>query len=190
MSQLSYMNIDQACLYIDNTSPTYFGIQKGCLDMQSMRYKIFGAVWKLVDDNKCILGYWFADHEREILCSINDAGFTSPIKSEIAEINDIYQFVRAEQDQENWAKRSRLRFLSILKKPLKNLSKGWYVLTSSHNFPCILTCIQKKRFSIWIEHIQVCENKNDAVKFINLINAEHNIHLDSTKISEIENKFQ
>jgi hypothetical protein len=81
------------------------------------------------------------------------------------------------QDKENWSTRSRLPYISILKKPWKSLQEGWYVLKSSSHCPYILTCIQKKRYSIWIEHIQVCENKNDARKFLNFINTEHNLLL-------------
>lgn len=188
MSQLSYMKIDHACIYLDSTIPTYFGSQNGYLDMHTMRYRVFGAVWKLIDGRKYILGYWFADQKSEILCAIKDVGFTTPIKSQKNEINEIYQSIRMEQDKENWSKRSRLPFLSIMKKPWKDLRNGWYVLKSSAKFPCILTCIQKKRYSIWIEHLHVCENQNDAIKFVNLINTEHNIYLKSEGFAEINFK--
>jgi hypothetical protein len=78
--------------------------------------------------------------------------------------------------------RRKLPFLSFVKKPWKDLRTGWVVLRSSSNFPCILTCLQKKRYSIWIEHVHVCEKENDIKKFLNLINIEHNIHLKSGEI--------
>ncbi|MED4226970.1 hypothetical protein [Neobacillus cucumis] len=177
MSQPSYLNIDNECFYIENTAQTYFGIQNGYLDMHSLKYRMFGAVWKPIHSKKFILGYWFADHEKDIYCAIKDAGFIDLIKGQETEINEIYQSIRMEQDKENWSKRSRLHVLSIVKKPWRNLSKGWYVLRSSSDYPMNLTCIQKKRYSIWIEPIQVCEDQNDAIKFLNIINKEHNIHL-------------
>jgi hypothetical protein len=177
MSQLSYLNIDHRYLYLGNAVPDYYGLQMGCLDMHTMKYRVFGAVWKLIDGRKYILGYWFADQESDILIAIKDAGFTDPIKSDLNEINEVYQSIRIEQDKENWSKRSRLRFLSIVKKPWKDLRKGWYVLKSSDNFPCTLTCIQKKRYSIWIEHIKVCETEGDIKKFLDLLNLEHDIKL-------------
>jgi len=188
MAHPFYSNRDNEYSDLDSTLPTYFGFKKGCFDMQTMKYRVFGAVWKLLDGKKYILRYWFADQENEILFAVKDAGFTSPISSQVDDINDIYQVVRMKQDIENWSKKSKLKFYLILKKPWKDLRKGWYVLKSSTNFPCVLTCIQKKRYSIWIEHIQVCEDKNDAVKFINLINTEHNIHLNSEGFAEIDYK--
>jgi hypothetical protein len=177
MSNNSHGNIHNADVFSKRNVSTYFGIKDGFLDMHTMKYRIFGAVWKSVDGRKYILGYWFRDKESEILWAIKDAGFTDLLKSQKNEINEIYQSIRMEQDKENWSKRSRLHFLSFMKKPWKDLKEGWYVIKSSSYFPCILTCIQKKRYSVWIENIQVCENKNDAIKFINLINTEHNIQL-------------
>ncbi|MGJ7912451.1 hypothetical protein [Neobacillus sp. LXY-1] len=177
MIQLSNTNFDFEYLYLDNSCPTLFGSKKDCFDMHTLSYRVFGGIWKLIDGKRIILGYWFADNESELQYAIRSAGFTELINSDNGEINEVYHSIRIEQDQQNWSNRSKLPILSILKKPWKDLRKGWYVLKSGTNFPCILTCIQKNRYSVWIEHIQVCENKNDAVKFINLINTEHNIHL-------------
>ncbi len=41
----------------------------------------------------------------------------------------------------------------------------------------VLTCVQKKQFSIWIEHIHVCETEEDISTFLNLVNREHSIEL-------------
>lgn len=90
-----------------------------------------------------ILGYWFADHENEIYCAIQKAGFSSPIKSQNNEIAKIYQIIRTEQDKENWTIRRRLHFLLIMKKRWKELTEGWYVLKPGYDHPMALTCIQK-----------------------------------------------
>ena len=184
LTQLTYTHINRPYLYLEGTKSTYFGIKKECLDMHTMKYRVFGAVWILKDGKKYILGYWFADKVSEILIAIKDAGFSSPIQSQKNDVDEIYQTIRMEQDRDNWTQKSRLPFICILKKPWKDLRKGWYILKSSTNYPTILTCIQKKQYSIWIEHIQVCEHKNDAVKFINLINTEHNIQLSSVDFVE------
>lgn len=192
MSQPYYMKFDYAYLYLDHTFPTLFGSKKDCFDMHTLRYRVFGAVWKLIDGNKIILGYWFADNERELQYTIRNAGFTELTFSDNSGINEIYHSIRNEQEQQNWSKRSKLPILSILKKPWKDLREGWYVLKSDDHFPSILTCIQKNRYSVWIEHIQVCENQCDAIKFINLINAEHNIQLTHDGYVEVslKNKHQ
>lgn len=77
-----------------------------------------------------------------------------------------------------------MTFFNNFKKPWKDWKKGWYILKSESKFPCILTCIQKKRYAIWIEHVHVCESESDIKKFINLINNEHNIFLTPGMIKE------
>ncbi|WML44630.1 hypothetical protein [Neobacillus sp. PS3-40] len=143
MSQSSYMNIGNEIFYLESTIPTYFGVQKGYLDIHTMRYRIFGAVWKLVNERKYILGYWFADNENDIHRALKDTGFTDIIESQQTEVKEVYQTIRIEQDKENWSKRRRLHFFFMVRKPWKDLRKGWYVLKSSTNYPMILTCIQK-----------------------------------------------
>ncbi len=54
---------------------------------------------------------------------------------------------------------------------------GWYVIKSSKYFPCTITCVQKTRHTVWIEHVGICETQNDMKRLINIINLEHNIHL-------------
>ncbi|WML43835.1 hypothetical protein [Neobacillus sp. PS3-40] len=46
MSQSSYLNISNEIFYLESTIPTYFGVQKGYVDIHTMRYRIFGAIWK------------------------------------------------------------------------------------------------------------------------------------------------
>lgn len=177
MIQHSQKNIHYAGVYLDSTEPTYFAFKSGYLDMHTMKYRVFGATWKTIDGRKYILGYWFADNPNEIHRFTQEAGFSNTAKAKENEINEIYLSIRMEQDKDNWTKRSMLHLFSMMKKPWKDLRKGWYVLRSDANFPMVLTCIQKKRYSIWIEHIQVCETEADIKKFINLINTEHNIKL-------------
>lgn len=53
-----------------------------------------------------------------------------------------------------------------------------------HHFSLHPYLYSKKRYCILIEHIQVCETQNDIIKFLNLINVEHNIHLKYGEILE------
>jgi hypothetical protein len=177
MSQLSYPHINYTCLFLDQTIPTYFGLKKDCFDMHAMRYRVFGAVWKSIDGKKIILNYWFGDSEDEIQFDVKNAGYSEFNLSNIEDLNEVYQSIRLEQDQQNWSKRSKLPIFTIWKRPWKDLKKGWYVLNSTNDFPMVLTCIRKKQFSIWIEHIQVCEAQEDIRIFLNLVNKEHNIKL-------------
>ncbi|WP_342043883.1 hypothetical protein [Bacillus sp. OTU2372] len=185
MSEPFYLNFGNLRFYLDTPVPTYFGLHKGYLDIYTMKYRIFGAVWKIVNEKRYVLGFWFADSEKEIHRAIKEAGFNTTIemKSQKNVLNEIYQLIRIEQDKKNWSKRRMLKVISIMRKPLKDLRKGWYVLKSSNNFPMVLTCIQKKQFAIWIEHIQICETQEDIKKFINLVNLEHNIKLSPEPIS-------
>ncbi|MFB6468141.1 hypothetical protein ACE38V_15245 [Cytobacillus sp. Hz8] len=168
--------------YNNNSTPIYYGLQGGYLDIHTLRYRVFGAVWKLINRKRYIMGYWFADNEEDIHVAIQKAGFSKLIQRSDLEIKEVYHCIRKEQEKENWSNRTRLPFLTVIKEPWKNLSDGWFILQSSTNFPCVLTCIQKKRNSVWIEHVQVCENQNDRIKFLNLINHAHNIHLVSKEI--------
>jgi hypothetical protein len=181
MSKSSYQGKNNTYACLDSTLPTYFGLNSGYLDMNTMRYRIFGAVWKLVDGTRFILGHWFADNENDIHHALHEAGFFDPIKSQRGEIDQIYQAIREKQDNENWSKRRRLYFLLTRKRAWKELPKGWYVLKTGNDFPVALICIQKKSYSIWIEHIKVCEKEEHIKQFINLVNLEHNVNL----ISEI-----
>ncbi|MED1469205.1 hypothetical protein [Bacillus salipaludis] len=81
MSHLSHREINNILFNLHNSNPNYFGLKDGYLDMHTMRYRIFGAVWKLAEGRKYILGYWFADHENDIHMAIQNAGFTNIIKT-------------------------------------------------------------------------------------------------------------
>jgi hypothetical protein len=185
MSLHFYRNIDNKHFYPDSTVPTYFDIMEGYLDIHTMRYRIFGAVWKSVDGGRYMLGYWFADQADGIYRCIQKEGFSNIMKAKENEINEIYCSIRMDQDKENWSKRKRLYVLPNVKTPWSNISKGWYVLKSNSNFPIVLTCIQKRWFSIWIEHRKVCESEEDIKKFINSVNLEHNLNFTSDIIRQI-----
>lgn len=98
------------------------------------------------------------------------------IKIEVKnEIIKIYNDIRREQKRQDWEQRSRLSFQSIWKKLWKEMLPGWYVIHSRKEFPFVATCILKKRFTVWTEHVWVCEQSKDLNKFVNLINQKYKI---------------
>jgi hypothetical protein len=130
-----------------------------------------------MDGKKVILNYWFGDSEDQIQFDVKNAGYFEFKLSNLEDIKEVYQSIRLEQELQNWFERRKLPILTIWKRPWKDLRKGWYVLKSTNDFPMVLTCIQKKQFSIWVEHIQICETEDDITTFLNLVNTEHSIKL-------------
>ena len=49
------------------SSQLYFGTQPGCLDIFTLRYRWFGAVWKYEGNHQIVLGFWFGDNKRALL---------------------------------------------------------------------------------------------------------------------------
>lgn len=113
MSIFSQRNVIKKYFYDDTSMPTYFGIQEGCLDIHTLQYRIFGAVWKLIDGKRYIFGYWFADQEKDIHLAIKNVGFTHPIKADVKEINDVYQSIGIEQEKENWETERNFLFFRL-----------------------------------------------------------------------------
>ncbi|MED1469208.1 hypothetical protein [Bacillus salipaludis] len=54
---------------------------------------------------------------------------------------------------------------------------GWYILRSRKTYPCYVSAIQKKNFSILLEHVSVCETEGHLNEFLAKVNQEHNIQL-------------
>ncbi|MCQ6277716.1 hypothetical protein [Bacillus sp. EB600] len=185
MSKLTYENRFTTRYLLDSHEPIYFCCKRGFLDPHTLRYRMFGAVWKLMDGKRYILGYWFADQQNEIKVSVEKAGWRTYIKED-DEISEIYKCIRTAQENENWKNRSKLPFISIFNKPLKGLERGMVCIKINQPFPMHTFMYTKKVYSIWIERIHVCETENDLKNFLNLINVEHNINL---KLGEIQEKI-
>jgi hypothetical protein len=141
-----------------------------------MRYRLFGAVWQFHNGYRYIISYWFGDNKNEITKIINCEGWSNLLNHE-EELNDVYHVIREKQEKELWKKRYKLPNNIKHQENWQGKKTGWYLIRSCKHFPCTLTCINKTKNSIWIEHVCVCESNNDIKKFLNLINLEHNIHL-------------
>lgn len=162
--------------YQNNLSPTYFGISDLQLDIETMRYRMFGAKWKFHNGYRYILEYWFGDDQTELINNVNNSNLKNHIhKNE--QISEVYQAIRVESEKRLWNKRIKLSNHFHQNEKWENRKPGWYITKSDNSFPCTITCFQKIKNSIWIEHICICENLNDIKKYINLINFEHNVSL-------------
>ena len=166
----------------NNSVPTYFGIGNKHLDIITMRYRMFAAVWQIHNSYRYIIGYWFSDNKNDLINYIN-CGQWANLINQVEQISDVYQAIREEQERELWEKRIKLPNNTNYQDNWKEKKPGWYIIKSCKNFPCSMTCIQKIKYSLWIEHVCICESENDIKKFINLINLEHNVHLISDDYS-------
>ncbi|AGK53699.1 hypothetical protein [Bacillus sp. 1NLA3E] len=166
----------------NNAVQTYFGIVNKQLDIFTMRYRMFGAVWNIQNGFRYINGYWFSDNKNDLINYIN-CGQWKNLVNQVDQIADVYQVIREEQEKGLWEKRIKLPNNTNYQENWKGKKAGWYIIKSCKHFPCSMTCIQKTNNSLWIEHIGISESENDIKKFINLINLEHNVHLISDEYS-------
>jgi hypothetical protein len=160
------------------SSSVCFGCIPGCLDIFSLSYRWFGVVWRWEGELQFVLGYWFADNRNELVKQVKDKGWTDYVQvRNKAQIQSIYHEIRTEQKRQDWEKRSQLPLLSTLRKPWREMKPGWYIHRSRSEFPLVATCIERKKFAVWIEHVSVCEHSADVDDFIRMINLKHGIQL-------------
>jgi hypothetical protein len=107
------------------------------------------------------------------MAEINSKKWTNLLRAD-EQISEVYEVIRKEQEKIIW--NTRMELTNSLEKWVGE-QPGWYIIISSKNFPCTITCLQKTGQTVWIEHVGVCETQNDMKKLINIINIEHNIHL-------------
>lgn len=161
------MNTDKETLY--------FGCEKGYLDIHTLKYRWFGAVWRYQGSLKIVIGYWFGDSESEIRKQTQFYGHTHYCGTN--DLQEVYSTIREIQKEQDWKQRSRLSFFTLFKSPWRNVKLGWYILRSRKTYPFYVSAIQKKNFYIWLEHVSVCETEEHLNEFISKVNQEHNIQL-------------
>lgn len=172
---------------MDKPSVIYAGYGTSYLDITSLSYRWFGAIWYYQNGVRVICGYWFHDSKDEIVEQIINT--TSNYQLDHSSIKEIYIFIRQEQKRLDWERRSRLPFFMRFRKPWRGSPSGWYILFSREQFPLVTTCIRKTNISIWIEHISVCEAKQDVDVFISKINEFHQIQLPNVKFPVAKTQF-
>ncbi|WP_088068185.1 hypothetical protein [Gottfriedia luciferensis] len=164
-----------------NSSPTFLGISNHQLDIDTMTYRFFGAVWKFQNGYRYIIGYWFAESKEELM-NIIETGHGKKLIKQNEQINEVYFTIREKQELELWQKRIKLSNKVVNQAYWRRKKTGWYLIKSNKNFPCLITCFQKTNKDIWIKHIAICEFDYDLKRIINLINLENGIQLNPEEI--------
>ncbi|MCZ8513563.1 hypothetical protein O9H85_14190 [Paenibacillus filicis] len=155
-----------------------FGCAQGYLDPFTLQNKWFGAVWCYRDNLQMVMGYWFADSQTDLLNNVRKAGWTHWIDDASSiKLKKVYDSIRMEQEKLDWQRRSCLRLSAAFRKPWKHVKPGWYVLRSNRDFPTHVSAIQKKRYTVWLVHVAVCENEKDLFRFIERVQRQHSIKL-------------
>ncbi|GGL54872.1 hypothetical protein [Sporolactobacillus putidus] len=157
-----------------NFEPLYFGTGQNYLDIFSLRYRWFGAVWKVRAETTILLRYAFADNEEVAKAKIQSG---ESAKRDDAHLEEIYKFIRNTQKDEDWGKRSRLHLFGVRESPWKKMKPGWYIVRSRKQYPLYISAVHVKRFSTWLNHTAVCENQKDVSDFIQKVNRTHHIKL-------------
>ncbi len=160
------------------TSQVHFGCILGCLDIFTLSYRWFGAVWKYKGNHRMVLGFWFGDNIQDIIQQANDAGWHSFVHSNEREgTRSVYDHIRNQQKQQDWDKRSRLPLRTAFKKPWKDVKEGWYVIRSRSVYPLYVSAVYRRKYSVWVEHVGICEDQVDLDHFIEQVNQEHKMNL-------------
>jgi hypothetical protein len=155
----------------------YFAHAPGYLDIYTLSYRWFGAVWTLNNElQQLVRGYWFGNEQEEVIRQAKHAGwhFLNEVKNE-GIIRPIYEAFRRMQRELDWNKRSRLSIRSSVSRPWRTVKPGWYIIRSRDQFPLYISSVQKRGWIVYLEHADVCENETDIRNFIDKVNCEHNI---------------
>lgn len=160
------------------SSQLYFGSEPCCLDIFTLRYRWFGAIWKYEGNHQTVLGFWFGDNKRDVVEQAHDAGWISFVDSNDPEATrSVYEHIRNRQREHDWGQRSRLALYTAFIKPWKDVPPGWYVIRSDRRFPFYVAAIRKTKFFVWLEHASVCETQRDVDIFLERVNREHGVKL-------------
>ncbi|KPV41956.1 hypothetical protein [Alicyclobacillus ferrooxydans] len=156
----------------------FFGAIPNCLDLSSLSYKWFGCAWTEQQSRTVITGYWFGDSQSAVETTAMKAGkLANVIRARESDVQVMHSEILKAQRQQDWDNRSRLPLRVILQKPWRNASVGWYIIRSREEYPNYVSAVHKERFSVWVEHVSVCENDGDLEKFVNQVNDTHHIRL-------------
>jgi hypothetical protein len=162
-----------------NPEEAFFACAPEYLDIYTLSYRWFGAVWTLdTQGGRLVRGYWFGDGVEEVLGQAKHAGWQSIAEGGTeGDIRQIYEAVRRKQQVSDWNKRSCLPLRSSLSKPWRTVKSGWYAFRSRDQFPLYVASLQKKGWLVYVEHADVCENETELRNFIEKVNKEHRIQL-------------
>jgi hypothetical protein len=151
---------------------TYVGIKGHCLDILTLKYRWFGAVWLQTIQRRIIMNYWFADTEQELLIKLE--AYEKAIRDDSA-VENVYETIRSDQTKKDWEHHTLKPIGRRNRVPWKRMRTGWYVLRLQSTFPCYAAAVHVKAFFVWMAQSTVCENQQDFDKFTKKISLYHNI---------------
>lgn len=167
------------------TTPLYFECVPSCLDIFTLSYRWFGAVWTEEAGNQTVLAFWFGNDRQDILDQAQREGWGVFVQTKDQQmIQRIYQQIRSQQRVHDWNKCSRLPIHKAFTKPWKDVKPGWYVIRSRQQFPFYVSAIRRERYSMWMQHVGLCENQRELDHFLEQVNGEHGISLKMLSLVE------
>ncbi|WML48937.1 hypothetical protein RCG23_02125 [Neobacillus sp. PS3-34] len=163
--------------HLMNDDQFYLGYSDGFLDINTLSYRGFGAVWTRKNNVNYIIGYLFTDNPQDFREYLKDGHFLNTNEVDCKSLSLIYDTIRLEQEKKNWNTRKRLPILTVFRHPWRSFPPGWYIYRSREHYPFIASVLHRTLCTFTIEHCRVCENNEDIIKFINQTNQEHSIDI-------------
>lgn len=154
----------------------YYGTGGHYLDWLKLSYRWFYAKWIVKEGRPVILGYGFADSEHEALTLIR-SGDAKSMRPDHRHLKTMYLDIRSIQRDQDWHRKSRLRIFGVRNSPWRKVKPGWYIVQSRQQFPLYISAVHVKRFSAWLIHADVAENKQEVSQFVRRVNETHHIQL-------------
>ncbi|MCI1858618.1 MAG: hypothetical protein LKI80_10725 [Sporolactobacillus sp.] len=152
----------------------YIGFQSHCLDIYSLKYRWFGALWRQHESRKKVIRYWFADTKQEAFAHAETLG---PTRREDGEVADIYRSFRRQQAKRDWTHHPVKPIGNANKEPWRSKREGWYIIRLQKSFPCYAAAVRVNKLFVWLIHSAVCENESDVERFRKRVMFTHKIKI-------------
>lgn len=153
----------------------YYGCVPACLDIFTLTYRWFGAVWRYEDEHQVVDQFWFGDTREQIEQDARDAGFSLDESQSPDRVLSIYQHMRKHQREQDWNNCSRMPLWTAFFQPWKDVRRGWYVICSRGAYPCYAVVIVRGKFVVRMEHICLCESELELDDFLEQVKQRHSI---------------
>lgn len=166
----------------------FLGVQPNYLDLFVLEYRWFGAVWNFESNHRTVYAFWFGENKDHIIRQAAEAGWKEYSYSQDEEtVRTIYAQIRAQQREYDWRVRSRLPLKTIFVEPWRNVQRGWCVIRSRDTYPFYVCAMRRKRFTVWIEHVALCETEPELQQFLHHVQLENGIALAVANLINVSN---
>ncbi|KIL36747.1 hypothetical protein SD70_31370 [Gordoniibacillus kamchatkensis] len=154
-----------------NWSEVYFSCAPGYLEIFTLSYLWFGAIWTKDNQSRhSVQGYWFGDCKEDVLTKVKQNDWNSIVEVvDFSAVDSIYETFRRKQTVSDWNRRSYLPMRSLLTKRWRSVKAGWYILRSRDTYPFYLSEVRKRGWFVLVMHAAVCENEADKLHFIDKV---------------------